>query len=137
MNLKFKYEGTDDFTGIDANTQLLVLRLSPFSGAFQLTAGPAFLDWTGNGAKTGEVAGSGVTAQISWKTTFPSTGLLYALGWNQITDFGVSGGIGFGRIAAEPPSVEIEITKIPVRGKKLVTQILKNIDNILSMLAEL
>ena len=49
MNLKFKYEGTDDFTEIDANTQLLMLRLSPFSGAFYLTAGPAFLDWTGNG----------------------------------------------------------------------------------------
>ena len=50
MNLKFKYEGTDDFTEIDANTQLLVLRLSPFSGAFYLTAGPAFLDWTENAA---------------------------------------------------------------------------------------
>ena len=45
MNLKFKYEGTDDFTEIDANTQLLMLRLSPFSGTFYLTAGPAFVDW--------------------------------------------------------------------------------------------
>ena len=62
MNLKFKYEGTDDFTEIEANTQLLMLRLSPFSGEFSLTAGPAFLDWTENGAKTGEVADSGVTA---------------------------------------------------------------------------
>ena len=58
MNLKFKFEGTDDFTEIDPNTQLLMLRLSPFSGAFYLTAGPAFLDWKGNGSKTGEVADS-------------------------------------------------------------------------------
>ena len=113
MMLNFKFEGTDDFTEIDANTQLLVLRLSPFSGAFYLTARPAFLDWTENGAETGEVADSGVTARISWKTTFPSTGLLYALGWNWIADFGLSGGFGFGRIAAEPPSVEIEIIETP------------------------
>ena len=103
MNLKFKDEGTDNFTSIDANTQLLMLRLSPFSGAFYLTAGPAFLDWTENGAKTGEVADSGVTARISWKTTFPSTGLLYALGQNWNADFGLSGNIGF--------TVEIEITE--------------------------
>lgn len=32
---------------------------------------------------------------------------------NWINDSGLSGGIGFGRIAADPPSVEIEITKIP------------------------
>ena len=42
MNLKFKYEGTDDFTEIDANTQLLVLRLSPFSGAFYLNGWTSF-----------------------------------------------------------------------------------------------
>ena len=70
MNLKFKYEGTDDFTEINANTQLLVLRLPPFTGAIYLTAGPAFLDWTENGTKTGEVADSGVTARISWKPHF-------------------------------------------------------------------
>ena len=113
MNLKFKYDGTDDFIEIDANTQLLVLRLSPFSGAFYLTAGPAFVEWRENAAVTEEVVDSGVTARISYKTTFPSTGLLYALGWNWIADFGLSGGFGFGRIAAEPPSVEIEITEIP------------------------
>ena len=32
---------------------------------------------------------------------------------NWINDSGLSGGIGFGRIAAEPPSVEIEITETP------------------------
>ena len=90
-----------------------MLRLSPFSGAFYLTAGPAFLDWTENGAETGELADSEVTARISWKTTFPSSGLLYALGWDGIADFGLSEGFGFGYIAAEPPSVEIEITEIP------------------------
>ena len=52
MNLKFKYEGTDDFTKIDSNTQLLMLRLSPFSGAFYLMAGTAFLDWRENAAVT-------------------------------------------------------------------------------------
>ena len=62
---------------------------------------------------TTEVADSGVTARILWKTTFPSTCLLYALRWNWIADFGLSGGFGFGRIAAEQPSVEIEITETP------------------------
>ena len=52
MNLKFKYEGTDDFTEIVAKTQLLMLRLSPFSGAFYLMAGPAFVDWRENAAVT-------------------------------------------------------------------------------------
>ena len=45
------------------------------------------------------------------ETTFPSTGLLYALGWNWIADFGLSGCFGFGRISAEPPSVKIKITE--------------------------
>ena len=91
IRLDFKWEEENgDFTQVDGSNQLLMLRLSTFSGAFYLTAGPAFLDWTGNGAKTGEVADSGVTARISWKTTFPSTGLLYALGWNWIADFVLS-----------------------------------------------
>ena len=76
-------------------------------------AGPAFVDWRENAAHTTEVADSGVTARISYKTTFPSRGLLYGLGGNWINDSGLSGGIGFGRIAAEPPSVEIEITETP------------------------
>ena len=45
-------------------------------------AGPAFVDWRENAAVTGEVGDSGVTARISYKTTFPSTGLLYGLGGN-------------------------------------------------------
>ena len=76
-------------------------------------AGPAFVDWRENAAVTGEVSDSGVTARISYKTTFPSTGLLYGLGGNWVSDSGLSGGIGFGFIAAKPPSVKIEITKIP------------------------
>ena len=56
---------------------------------------------------------SGVTTRISYKTTFPSTGLLYGLGGNWVSDSGLSGGIGFGFIAAKPPSVEIEITETP------------------------
>ena len=76
-------------------------------------SGPAFVDWRENAAVTGEVGDSGVTARISYKTTFSSTGLLYGLGGNWIADFGLSGGFGFGRIATEPPSVEIEITETP------------------------
>ena len=76
-------------------------------------SGPAFVDWRENAAVTGEVGDSGVTARISYKTTFPSTGLLYGLGGNWVSDSGLSGGIGFGRIAAEPPSAEIEITETP------------------------
>ena len=59
-----------------------MLRLSPFSVAFYLTAGPAFVEWRENAAVTGEVGDSGVTARISFKTTFPSTGLLYGLEGN-------------------------------------------------------
>ena len=47
------------------------------------------------------------------ETTFPLTGLLYALGWNWIADSGLSGCFRFGRIAAEPPSVKIKITETP------------------------
>ena len=90
---------------------MLTLRLSPFSGAFYLMAGPAFVDWRENAAVTGEVGDSGVITLISYKTTFPSTGLLYGLGGNWVSDSGLSGGIGFGRIAAEQPTVEIEITE--------------------------
>ena len=90
-----------------------MLRLSPFSVAFYLTAGPAFVDWRENAAVTGEVGDPGVTARITWKTTFPQTVLLYSLGLNWIGDSGFSGGFGFGKIAAEPPSVKIKITKIP------------------------
>ena len=114
IRLDFKWEEENgDFTQVDGSNQLLMLRLSPFSGAFYLMAGPAFVDWRENAAVTGEVGDSGVTARISYKTTFPSTGLLYGLGGNWVSDSGLSGGIGFGFIAAKPPSVEIEITKIP------------------------
>ena len=41
------------------------------------------------------------------------TGLLYGLGGNWVSDSGSSRGIGFGFVAAEPPSAEIEITEIP------------------------
>ena len=113
MNLKFKYEGTDDFTEIDANTQLLVLRLSPFSGAFYLTAGPAFLDWTENGAKMEKQLTQELPHEYRGKPHFhrqASFMLQDGIG-SLILIF--SGGFGFGRIAAEPPSVEIEITETP------------------------
>ena len=114
IRLDFKWEEENgDFTQVDGSNQLLMLRLSPFSGAFYLMAGPVFVDWRENVAHTTEVADSGVTARISYKTTFPSTGLLYGLGGNWVSDSGLSGGIGFGFIAAKPPSVEIEITETP------------------------
>ena len=75
-------EENGDFTQVDGSNQLLMLRLSPFSGTFYLMAGPAFVDWRENAAHTTEVADSGVTARISYKTTFPSRGLLYGLGGN-------------------------------------------------------
>ena len=65
IRLDFKWEEENgDFTQVDGSNQLLMLRLSPFSGAFYLMAGPAFQDLTEKGAYTTEVADSGVTAQI-------------------------------------------------------------------------
>ena len=114
IRLDFKWEEENgDFTQVDGSNQLLMLRLSPFSVAFYSMAGPDFLDWTENAAVTGEVGDSGVTARISYKSTFSSTGILYGLGGNWVSDSGLSGGIGFGIIAAKPPSVEIEITENP------------------------
>ena len=54
IRLDFKLEEENgDFTQVDGSNQLLMLRLSPFSGAFYLMARPAFVDWRENAAVTG------------------------------------------------------------------------------------
>ncbi|MGK0289812.1 MAG: hypothetical protein ACI86H_001259 [bacterium] len=114
-NTDFESDQSDStVTGtIDLKTQLAILRVSPFSGAFYLQAGAVNRNWELVASGTEQVGDSGTTvsADYSVKVTFPEQATNIGIGWNWMASFGLSGGLGIGVITGAPAKAELTIDR--------------------------
>lgn len=92
------------------STQVFMLRISPFSGAFYIQGGMVSRKWDLEATGVSQIGDSGESGTVTAEVKFPRSAANVGLGWNWISDFGLSGGLGLGTIMGGDPKVEMTVT---------------------------
>ncbi len=110
--LTAKGANEEDINGDFATGQLL-LRVHPFeSSGFYLQAGLVQRNWKFELTHRDTIGSSTETADFKLTMEWPVSATNYAIGFNWVSDFGLSGGLSLGAITGEKPELSGKIENI-------------------------